>query len=81
MSREYAVVSAYGFAFVSDVDVRQYMTENAFVSTTTGGAGIAGYVNIWGGSSWLLKPMKSWTGAVWAVKPVKFWNGTTWELT
>lgn len=37
-------------------------------------------LKIWGGSSWLGKPLKLWNGSVWITKPVKQWNGSAWII-
>lgn len=42
--------------------------------------GTAGYVNVWNGAAWVLKPVKVWTGSAWIIKPAKFWNGAAWVL-
>ena len=39
-----------------------------------------GYIKVWDGASWVLKPMKYWDGASWVIKPVKYYNGSTWVL-
>ena len=39
-----------------------------------------GYIKVWDGTSWVLKPMKYWDGSNWVIKPVKFYNGSTWVL-
>jgi hypothetical protein len=41
----------------------------------------AGYIKVWTGSEWTLKPVKVWTGSSWIEKPVKFWNGSSWTIT
>jgi len=37
-----------------------------------------GYIKVWLGSSWELKPVKYWTGAAWVQKPIKYYNGASW---
>lgn len=83
MSRDFAIAGIEGVSFISDVDTRQYSTPAGLVSTTTstgGGGGTTGYIKVWNGSAWVLKPMKVWTGSAWVQKPVKFWNGSAWVL-
>lgn len=41
----------------------------------------AGYINVWTGSAWSLKPVKVWNGTTWTTKPVKYWNGSSWVTT
>lgn len=40
-----------------------------------------GYVKVWSGSTWIIKPVKFWNGSTWQIKPVKVWNGTSWQAT
>jgi hypothetical protein len=40
-----------------------------------------GYIKVWTGSAWELKPVKYWNGSTWAIKPVKYWNGSIWNTT
>lgn len=42
--------------------------------------GAAGYIKVWTGASWELKPVKVWTGASWVIKPMKFWDGAVWTI-
>lgn len=44
------------------------------------GGSTAGYIKVWTGSAWVLKPVKVWTGSAWVIKPIKFWNGSSWVL-
>lgn len=37
-----------------------------------------GYIKVWNGSLWVLKPVKYWTGTQWVQKPIKYWNGSQW---
>jgi hypothetical protein len=39
---------------------------------------INGYIKVWLGSSWQLKPVKYWTGSAWVQKPIKYFNGSSW---
>ena len=45
-----------------------------------GGPVTDGYLKVWMGSDWQLKPVKVWTGSQWVQKPVKFWTGSQWTL-
>jgi hypothetical protein len=40
-----------------------------------------GYIKIWNGSQWVIKPVKVWNGSQWNIKPVKVWNGSQWLIT
>lgn len=40
----------------------------------------AGYIKVWMGSDWQLKPCKIWDGGQWVIKPLKFWDGSQWVL-
>jgi len=40
----------------------------------------AGYINVYTGAGWELKPVKIWNGASWVQKPVKFWSGSDWVV-
>lgn len=42
--------------------------------------GAAGYVKVWDGAIWQLKPVKVWTGSQWVIKPMKFWDGAVWTI-
>lgn len=44
------------------------------------GATTAGYVKVWDGATWQLKPVKVWTGSQWVIKPMKFWDGASWTI-
>lgn len=46
-----------------------------------GGGGNPGYIKVWNGSAWVVKPVKVWNGAAWVIKPAKFWNGSAWITT
>lgn len=37
-----------------------------------------GFIKVWDGSIWVLKPVKYWNGASWLQKPIKYWNGASW---
>lgn len=37
-----------------------------------------GFIKVWLGSAWELKPVKYWTGAAWVQKPILYWNGASW---
>jgi hypothetical protein len=37
-----------------------------------------GYVKVWSGTAWDLKPVKVWNGSTWVTKQVKYWNGSAW---
>lgn len=43
--------------------------------------GVAGYIKVWDGVDWVLKPAKVWNGVEWTTKPLKIWNGSTWVAT
>lgn len=38
----------------------------------------AGYIKVWTGAAWELKPVKVWNGSSWVIKPVNVWNGSSW---
>lgn len=39
-----------------------------------------GYLPVWNGTDWVLKPANAWTGSAWTVKPASYWNGTEWVV-
>lgn len=43
--------------------------------------GSAGYIKVWTGSQWAIKPVKEWNGSQWTIKPIKFYNGASWITT
>lgn len=44
------------------------------------GTTTAGYIKVWDGAQWNLKPVKYWNGSQWIQKPLKFWDGAQWTL-
>lgn len=40
----------------------------------------SGYLKVWSGTEWVLKPLKVWSGTEWVIKPVKRWTGSIWEI-
>ena len=55
-----------------------YRNSTSWTPQEPAAAGTAGYINVWMGAAWVLKPVKVWTGAAWVIKPVKFWSGASW---
>lgn len=41
----------------------------------------AGYIKVWTGSAWAVKPLKVWNGSAWVIKPIKHWTGSQWKLS
>lgn len=37
-----------------------------------------GFIKVWLGSAWELKPVKYWNGASWIQKPILYWSGAAW---
>lgn len=56
----------------------QWVCYTLLVYESTGGSGTSGYIKVWDGSGWVLKPVKVWNGSGWVIKPVKFWDGAAW---
>lgn len=50
----------------------------AVYESTGAAASPAGYVKVWDGSAWALRPVKVWSGSAWTVKPLKYQNGSGW---
>jgi hypothetical protein len=68
-----------------NIDFGQLTTTGFNLEFGLGGGGSPpandGYVKVWNGSAWVIKPVKVWTGAAWVIKPAKFWNGSAWITT
>lgn len=47
----------------------------------TTGTNFTGYVKVWSGADWVIKPVKVWDGSQWVIKPAKYYNGATWVAT
>ena len=58
----------------------QWVCYTLAVYESTGGGGTSGYVKVWDGSAWVLKPVKVWNGSAWEIKPAKYWDGSAWVL-
>jgi len=69
-------VSGTTFALLSDSE----QTYAASAISISPAVGTAGYIKVWTGSTWDLKPVKYWTGSSWVQKPVKYWDGASWTL-
>ena len=64
--------------FELDSLARTLFEDNFFEAEVPVGGG---YIKVWSGSAWVLKPVKYWTGAAWVQKPLKYWDGAAWTLT
>ena len=40
-----------------------------------------GYIRVWMGSSWDLKPVYWYNGSSWELKPLKYWDGSDWSVS
>lgn len=43
--------------------------------------GTVGYMRVWTGLAWELRPLRMWDGTTWEVKTLRIFNGSTWSST
>ena len=62
-----------------DIELRDSGGGFNIALVTSGAPTTNGYIKVWTGSQWALKPAKVWDGSQWIQKPVKYWSGSVWN--
>jgi len=70
--------TSYKIAFVWSNGTLNSNVAVSDIFTTASGA--VGYIKVWNGTDWVLKPIKIWNGTSWIAKTAKFWNGSSWVI-